>query len=100
MNEEESQRYLEAASREPLLSREEERDLAQSAIQGFEGARERLLRAHMRLVVSVAHRLGDLGSLTSEDIGDLFVLMARAPSKRLPGQDQRHPVDGGGVCLL
>lgn len=51
---EELRKYVEAASRERLLSPEEERALVVAAESGDQDAKERLVRANTRLVVSVA----------------------------------------------
>ena len=56
MDEEELRRYLEAASRAPLLNREDEVRLAGAAKEGDERANKRLLEANLRLVVSIARR--------------------------------------------
>ena len=56
MNDEELRRYLEDASAAPLLSPDGERELAALAQEGSDEARERILRANKRLVVSIARR--------------------------------------------
>jgi len=48
--------YLEEIGREPLLSREEEVALAQRIKEGDERARQRFIRANLRLVVSIAKK--------------------------------------------
>jgi RNA polymerase primary sigma factor len=54
--EEELRSYLEQAANEPLLSQEEEVEVATELREANEEVRDRLIRANMRLVVSVARR--------------------------------------------
>jgi RNA polymerase primary sigma factor len=49
-------RYAEEAASEPLLSREEECEVALAIARGDSESRQRLLRANMRLVVSIAQQ--------------------------------------------
>lgn len=55
------QLYLNEIKRHPLLSPEEEYAVAQRAAQGDPQARERLITANLRLVVSIAAQYRDLG---------------------------------------
>ncbi|MCS7197875.1 MAG: RNA polymerase sigma factor RpoD/SigA [Candidatus Bipolaricaulota bacterium] len=55
------QLYLNEIKRHPLLSPEEEYAVAQRAARGDPQARERLITANLRLVVSVAAQYRDLG---------------------------------------
>lgn len=48
--------YLREIGKTPLLTKEEERDLAKRAGDGDEEARQRLMKANLRLVVSIAKR--------------------------------------------
>ncbi|HTY39659.1 MAG TPA: sigma-70 family RNA polymerase sigma factor [Candidatus Paceibacterota bacterium] len=48
--------YLKEIGKTPLLNRQEERDLAKRLAQGDEEARKRLMKANLRLVVSIAKR--------------------------------------------
>lgn len=48
--------YLREIGKTPLLTKEEERDLAKRAGEGDEEARQRLMKANLRLVVSIAKR--------------------------------------------
>jgi RNA polymerase primary sigma factor len=50
------QMYLKEIGKTPLLSKDEERDLAKRAEKGDEEARQRLMKANLRLVVSIAKR--------------------------------------------
>ncbi|HVN26186.1 MAG TPA: sigma-70 family RNA polymerase sigma factor [Candidatus Paceibacterota bacterium] len=50
------QMYLKEIGRTPLLSKDEERELAKRAEKGDEDARQRLMKANLRLVVSIAKR--------------------------------------------
>jgi RNA polymerase primary sigma factor len=62
--------YLAAISRIRLLKREEEVDLARRADRGDESARERLVAANLRLVVSIARRYQGMGLSFSDLIGE------------------------------
>ena len=48
------EKYFNDVSRETLLTAEEEVDLAQRIREGDEAAKERLIRANLRFVISVA----------------------------------------------
>jgi len=50
------QMYLKEIGKTPLLSKDEERDLAKRSEKGDEEARQRLMKANLRLVVSIAKR--------------------------------------------
>ena len=50
------QMYLKEIGRTPLLSKDEERDLAKRSEKGDEEARQKLMKANLRLVVSIAKR--------------------------------------------
>ncbi len=50
------QMYLREIGKTPLLSKDEERELAKRAEKGDEEARQRLMKANLRLVVSIAKR--------------------------------------------
>ncbi len=50
------QSYLKEIGRTPLLTKDEERELAKRSEKGDEEARQRLIRANLRLVVSIAKR--------------------------------------------
>ncbi len=53
--------YLKEIGKVPLLSKEEEFDLAKRAREGDSAAKERLAEANLRLVVSIARRYGGRG---------------------------------------
>jgi RNA polymerase primary sigma factor len=50
------QMYLKEIGRTPLLSKDEEREFAKRAEKGDEEARQKLMKANLRLVVSIAKR--------------------------------------------
>ncbi len=50
------QMYLKEIGRTPLLTKDEEKDLAKRLEQGDEEARQKLIKANLRLVVSIAKR--------------------------------------------
>lgn len=50
------QMYLKEIGKTPLLSKDEERELAKRSEKGDEEARQRLMKANLRLVVSIAKR--------------------------------------------
>ncbi|MBI5220416.1 MAG: sigma-70 family RNA polymerase sigma factor [Candidatus Liptonbacteria bacterium] len=50
------QMYLKEIGRTPLLSKDEEKELAKRSEKGDEEARQRLIKANLRLVVSIAKR--------------------------------------------
>ncbi len=50
------QMYLKEIGKTPLLTKDEERELAKRAEKGEEEARQRLMKANLRLVVSIAKR--------------------------------------------
>src|SRR3984957_6400581 len=50
------QMYLKEIGKTPLLSKDEERELAKRAEKGEKEARQRLMKANLRLVVSIAKR--------------------------------------------
>ncbi len=50
------QQYLKEIGKTPLLTKDEEKDLAKRAEKGEEAARQKLMQANLRLVVSIAKR--------------------------------------------
>lgn len=64
-----TQKYLLDIGKYPLLTSEEERELAKKAAQGDSEARERLIKSNLRLVVSVAKKyIGKSKNLTLLDL--------------------------------
>lgn len=78
--------YMEEIGQIPLVSRQEERDLAALIAQGSEKARRKLIRSNLRLVVKIAHDFKGLGlpllDLISEgNIGLMKAVTKFDPSK-------------------
>jgi len=70
--------YFQEINRTPLLTREEERDLARRGRAGEKGAMDRLVRANLRFVVSIAKQYANQG-LSLEDLineGNLGLIKA------------------------
>jgi RNA polymerase primary sigma factor len=65
-------RYLEDVARFRVLGPEDERELAEAAWMGDEGARRRLMESNLRLVVSIAKRYDR--SSYSADLGLLDLI--------------------------
>jgi RNA polymerase primary sigma factor len=64
-----TQQYLKEINKYPLLTPEEEKELAKRAAEGDEEARERLIKSNLRLVVSVAKKyIGRSKGLTFLDL--------------------------------
>lgn len=62
------QMYLREIGRVPLLNRQEEIDLAKRMEQGDQAAKQRLIEANLRLVVSIAKKYSGRGGLTLLDL--------------------------------
>ena len=62
------QMYLKEIGKTPLLTPDEEKDLARRIAKGEEAARQRLIKANLRLVVSIAKRYVHRGPLSISDL--------------------------------
>lgn len=62
------QMYLKEIGRTPLLTPQEEKDLARRIAKGDEQARQQLIKANLRLVVSIAKRYVHRGPLSISDL--------------------------------
>ena len=62
------QMYLKEIGRTPLLTPDEEKDLARRIAKGEEQARQKLIKANLRLVVSIAKRYVHRGPLSISDL--------------------------------
>ncbi len=62
------QMYLREIGRTPLLNSQEEKELAKRILRGDEGARQKLIKANLRLVVSIAKRYVNRGPLNISDL--------------------------------
>lgn len=60
--------YLREIGKTPLLKRQEEKELAKRIIKGDEDARQHLIKANLRLVVSIAKRYINRGPLSISDL--------------------------------
>ncbi len=74
--------FLNEVARHPLLTRDEERELAQRVEEGDAAAKERMILSNLRLVVSIAKRYQGQGELTLLDMIQEGVLgLTRAVEK-------------------
>ncbi|OHD78552.1 MAG: RNA polymerase subunit sigma [Spirochaetes bacterium RIFOXYB1_FULL_32_8] len=73
--------YLNQISKIPLLTREEEEDLARKAKNGNVIARERLIRANLRFVVAVAKKYKSRGISLSDLINEGNIVLMKAIEK-------------------
>jgi RNA polymerase primary sigma factor len=62
--------YLKAASTIPLLTRDEERELAERVRKGDAAAKERMVLANLRLVISIARKYRGMGLPLADLIGE------------------------------
>ncbi len=113
--------YLKEIGKVPLLTADEEKQLAQKMLEGDEDAKHRLCEANLRLVVSIAKRYvgrgmlfldliqeGNLGLIKAVEKFDYFKgykfhhlchlvdPSGHYPGHRGPGQDHPHPSAHGG----
>jgi RNA polymerase primary sigma factor len=75
------QLFLNEASRYPLLTAEEEVDLAQRIERGDLEAKERMINSNLRLVVSIAKRYQGLGLPLNDLIQEAMLGLIRATEK-------------------
>jgi len=81
--------YLKEINRVALLTAEEERDLAHRIREGDLEAREQMISANLRLVVSIAKNYGGRGLSLMDLIEEGNVGLMRAVEKFDPGQETR-----------
>jgi RNA polymerase primary sigma factor len=81
--------YLREINRVPLLTAEEERDLAHRIREGDLEAREQMIQANLRLVVSIAKNYGGRGLSLMDLIEEGNIGLMRAVEKFDPGQETR-----------
>ncbi|MDD5710623.1 MAG: RNA polymerase sigma factor RpoD [Candidatus Colwellbacteria bacterium] len=62
------QMYLREIGKTPLLTKQEERDLAKRILKNDEAARQQLIKANLRLVVSIAKRYVNRSPLSISDL--------------------------------
>ena len=86
--------YLREISRVPLLTREEELDLARRARAGDEEAKQRLIEANLRLVVQVARRYLNRGLPLPDLIEEGNIGLLRAVDKFEPERGLRFSTYG------
>ncbi|HJO27697.1 MAG: RNA polymerase subunit sigma [Planctomycetes bacterium] len=86
--------YLVEINEVPLLSPEEERELGQRIHQGDAAAREHLIRANLRLVVSIAKQFTELGLSLQDLIAEGNVGLLRAVEKFDPEMGCRFSTYG------
>ena len=78
--------YLREIGKIPLLSQEEELELANRALEGDKKAKDKLAEANMRLVVSIAKRYGGRGLDFLDLIQEGNTGLLRAVEKFDPGK--------------
>jgi RNA polymerase primary sigma factor len=73
--------YLEEVSQEPLLSPDEEVELAKRIKEGDEIARDKLIRANLRFVISVAKQFSQTGLPLTDLINEGNIGLIKAAEK-------------------
>jgi RNA polymerase primary sigma factor len=81
--------YLREINRVSLLTAEEERDLAYRIREGDLEAREQMIQANLRLVVSIAKNYGGRGLSLMDLVEEGNIGLMRAVEKFDPGQETR-----------
>lgn len=81
--------YLERLTREPLLTADEEKELAFRAQQGDEEARKRLVEANMRLVINVARNYRSPAFSLEDLVQEGAIGLLKAISKFDPSRGYR-----------
>ena len=86
--------YLQEINEVPLLTAEEEKELGRRIQSGDLAAREHLIRANLRLVVSIAKIYGDRGLALQDLIAEGNIGLMRAAEKFDPGAGCRFSTYG------
>jgi len=81
--------YLREINRIPLLAPEQERELAYRIRAGDQEAREHMIKANLRLVVSIAKNYGGRGLTLMDLIEEGNIGLMRAVEKFDPGEETR-----------
>ncbi len=82
-------KYLKDISKEPLLTLEEEKELAQKILSGDEKAKEKLLKTHLKLVVTIAKKFTGYGIPLLDLISEGNIGLMRAVEKFDPERGVR-----------
>ncbi|MDH5673829.1 MAG: sigma-70 family RNA polymerase sigma factor [Myxococcales bacterium] len=80
---------LEAAKSAPMLSAQEELELAQRAAQGCERSFEKLLKSHLRLVLTIAHEFSSYGLRLDELVSEGLLGLVEAARRFEPERGVR-----------
>lgn len=78
--------YLQEIGRTPLLTPEEERDLARRIQKGDEEARNKMVQANLRLVVKIAHDYNNFGLPLLDLISEGNIGLVKAVERFDPGK--------------
>jgi RNA polymerase primary sigma factor len=76
--------YLKAVSRIPLLTRQEELELARRVKKGDVAAKEKMVRGNLRLVISIARRYKGMGLPLADLIGEGNLGLIKAVDRYRP----------------
>lgn len=77
--------YFEEISRFPLLTKDQELDLAKQMERGEPGARDRMINANLRLVVAQAHKFKGMGVALEDLIAEGNTGLIKAVERFKPG---------------